>query len=77
MTRTLLFAAVLAGTVSAAAAQVYTVPNPANPNPDHPIATDGSPLPRMNGADARFAPAGRNGLSTYTGEYSVEIPRAR
>lgn len=71
MLRTVLFAAVLAGTATTAFAQVGTMPNPADPTPAFPVATDGTPLPPSYSTGSRFAPLARQGqLSTFTGEYA-------
>lgn len=72
MIRTVLFAAVLAGTASTAFAEVGTVPSPSNPTPAYPIATDGSPLPPSYSVGSQFAPTNRAGmLSSYNGEYAA------
>lgn len=47
-------AGLVLGAASVAQAQSYapTIPSPSNPTPANPIATDGSPLPRYNGANS-------------------------
>ncbi len=71
MIRIVFLAAVLSGAATTAFAQVGTMPNPADPTPAFPIATDGSPLPPSYSAGSRFAPLARQGaLSTFTGEFA-------
>lgn len=77
MTRTVLFAAILAGTVSAASAQVATVPNPANPTPAYPIATDGTPLPPLDARAYQTKPATEHFLSLFSGRPTDVAGRAR
>ena len=87
MTRTVLFAALLIGSMSAASAQVGTVPDPSNPTPAYPIATDGTPLPPIatdgTPLPPMIAPAGRSAAATdnfialFDGRSTIETSRGR
>ena len=77
MTRTVLFAALLIGSMSAASAQVGTVPDPSNPTPAYPIATDGTPLPPMIAPAGRSAAATDNFIALFDGRSTIETSRGR